>query len=67
MNERQYVEVQFGTSSRIYTYHNDGAPLAVGQQAQVETKHGLVTVTVTGIRDEPPFATKPAIAKENAE
>lgn len=65
--ERQYVRVQFPNSSRTYTYHNDGPPLAVGQAVKAETRHGWVTAEVVElVEEQPPFDTKPVTAKEAA-
>jgi hypothetical protein len=60
MAERQYVSVEFNPGDRrAYAYHNDGPPVAVGDQVIVETKRGDATVRVVAIvPDEPPFETK---------
>jgi hypothetical protein len=61
----QYVMVKFQSWQRVtYTYHNAGAPVAVGDKLQVMTDRGEATVIVAGITDIPPgFATKPILGK----
>lgn len=62
MPDRQYVKCKFPSSPREYTYHNDGAPVAIGAIVDVETKNGIVPVEVTGVDTEmPSFPTKPII------
>ncbi len=65
---RQYIAVCFGLpGSRLYTYHNDGAPLAVGDTVVVSTgkpnSRGYQKTTklkiVELIDRKPPFPTKP--------
>ena len=58
---RQYLACKFRTTDkRSYTYHNDGAPRAVGDEVEVETRDGVKTVTVVSVSDQAPsFATKP--------
>lgn len=60
-NFRQYVGVKFNPSdSRTYTYHNDGPPVAVGDEVIISTTRGDRTLPVVAVStDEPPFLTKP--------
>jgi hypothetical protein len=62
---RQFVAVLFKPwDKRSYTYHNDGEPVAVGDNVIVETAKGTQTVTVSALPDAvPPFPTKPIIGK----
>lgn len=59
---RQYIRVKFKWGDREYTYHNDGPPVAAGQEVRVPDRSGdgWTRVTVTEIGVEPPtkFATK---------
>lgn len=66
--ERQYVAVKIGTGGgRSYTYHNDGAPLAVGDEVEVyigkpnsrgyRKKAKLKIVSL--VAEKPSFPTKP--------
>lgn len=58
--DRQFVKCAFDGSDRLYTYHNDGPPAAVGERGTVDTKKGRASVTVMDVTDEaPPFETKP--------
>lgn len=65
MPNRQYVACQFNPwDRRTYTYHNDGGPVASGDQVEVETKDGAKVVQVVTILDGPPsFETKPITGK----
>ena len=58
---RQYVGCTFKGGGRIYTYHNDGDPVAVGQEVKVESREGgWQRVTVVSVSEQAPsFATKP--------
>ena len=66
---RQYLAVEFKPGGRTYTYHHDGAPLAVGNEVKVRVgkpnRQGYTreqTAKVAALVDEkPPFATKPVI------
>lgn len=59
---RQYVACAFKGQDRTYTYHNDGAPVAVGDLVTVEGRHGTGAVTVREILSHPPsFPTKPIL------
>jgi hypothetical protein len=63
-DNRQYIACQFANSGRTYTYHNDGEPLAVGDQVKVETRNGRQVVDVVELVAEPPrFETKPILNK----
>ncbi len=64
---RQYIAVQFsGPGSRLYTYHNDGPRLEVGDDVEVLTgkqnSRGYQKRTklkiVSLVDDKPPFPTK---------
>jgi len=65
---RQYIAVRFGGSgSRLYTYHNDGPPLAVGDNVEVYSskpnsrgyrKKSKLKIACL-VDDKPPFPTKP--------
>ena len=62
--ERQFIACRFRpTDSRTYTYHNDGDPVEVGDDVEVETKQGVKTVSVAEIVDEPSFPTKAILRK----
>lgn len=65
----QYVACRFGESGQTYTYHNDGAPVAVGDKVKVEVRNeGSKTVTVVQILDKAPkFTTKPVLGKVTEE
>ncbi len=64
---RQYIAVRFGgPESRLYTYHNDGPRLDVGDDVEVLTgkqnSRGYQKRTkmkvVSLVADKPPFPTK---------
>ena len=58
---RQYVGVILGTGTRVYTYHNDGDPVAEGDEVRVPTfrGEGWTAVRVVEIIDEAPrFSTR---------
>ncbi len=64
---RQYVAVQFGGGTLLYTYHNDGQSLAVGDYVEVLTgkpnsrgyrKRTKLKIAAL-VDDKPPFPTKP--------
>lgn len=63
--QRQYVAVTFRPGeARTYTYHNDGAPLAIGDEVKVADNRsdGWKRVTVAAVDvAEPAFATKPIL------
>lgn len=59
---RQYIAVRFRPADRQpYTYHNDGAPVAVGDRVKVPDRSGdgwnRATVEAVDV-EEPKFATK---------
>ncbi|QDH83858.1 hypothetical protein Axy14_055 [Achromobacter phage vB_AxyS_19-32_Axy14] len=57
---RQFVEVQFASSLKNYTYHADNLGLQVGDKAEVLTADGKTPVTVKRLLDHvPAFKTKP--------
>lgn len=64
---RQYVAAKFHEmSARTYTYHNDGEPLAPGDQAKVHDPSGggWKRVFVASVSDVAPnFATKEILGK----
>ena len=63
--QRQYVAARFPNSDRPYTYHNDCAPFAIGDEARAWSGNALVKVTIVGIEDgPPPFATRAVIRPE---
>ena len=71
---RQYIRCKFNEHDyRTYTYHNDGAPVKVGDRVLVENRGIQKIVTVVSIAREAPtkFETKgilgvaPAKAKEH--
>jgi hypothetical protein len=66
---RQYVRCSFGNSAKLFTYHNDEAPVAVGALVDVVTPNGAtVPVEVKEVTDEqPPFATKPIVGISSTE
>lgn len=64
---RQYIAVRFGgPGSRLYTYHNDGPPLAVGDDVEVHVgkpnsrgyRKNTKLKIVALVDDKPPFQTK---------
>jgi uncharacterized protein YhfF len=65
MSARQLVAVQFNPwDQRSYTYHNDGEPVAVGDQVRVLTTKGEKIVTVAALpQEQPTFETKPIVGK----
>lgn len=67
----QFVACKFrSTDTRTYTYHNDGDPVAVGDQVKVADakSDGWKRVEVVSITDEkPPFPTKPILGKVEEE
>lgn len=70
MAERQYVAVKFRVAdTRNYTYHNDGEPLAEGDQAKVADNRsdGWKRVFVVALVDKPDFPTKPVLGKVEPE
>jgi hypothetical protein len=60
---RQFVAVRFKPwERRTYTYHNDGAPIAIGEEVEVDTPKGRQRVEVVGLSDlTPSFPTKPIV------
>lgn len=67
MSNRQFVACKFhAEDARTYTYHNDGEPVAIGDEVKVaDTRSdGWKRVTVVSIADEAPsFPTKPILGK----
>lgn len=62
--KRQYVEVRFHSRDiRTYEYHNDGPPVAVGDQVHVTGRGGATkAVEVVGVSfTKPAFKTKPIL------
>lgn len=57
----QFVQVKFSPESgTAYTYHNDGEPVAVGDNVQVERHGKWLTLPVYAVTDvEPTFVTRP--------
>jgi len=67
MQNRQFISVRFSpVDARRYTYHNDQAPLAIGDHAKVIARGGRpVEVEVVEILKDPPaFETKAIIYPE---
>lgn len=64
-NTRQFVACKFRVSdTRTFTYHNDGEPVADGDQVRVPDPRtdGWKKVFVVSTSDEkPPFETKPIL------
>lgn len=62
---RQYVTVRFRPGQgRTYTYHNDGEPVAAGDEVDIDGTHGRQTLRViTTSLVKPSFTTKPIIGK----
>lgn len=67
ISTRQYVAVKFKMNDgRLYTYHNDGPPVAVGDVVKVAARDGDGSQKVRVaeiVNNKPPFATKPIIGK----
>ena len=67
----QYVACKYRESdTRSYTFHNDGEPVAVGDQVKIAGRgeDGWQRVFVAAVSDEkPPFDTKPILGKVEAE
>ncbi|MFK4794916.1 hypothetical protein [Sphingobium sp. ZW T5_29] len=67
----QYVACKFRPDDRrSYTYHNDGEPVAVGDQVKIAGRgdDGWQRVHVVAVSDEQPsFETKPILGKVEAE
>lgn len=63
---RQFVGVRFYAGGQIYTYHNDGEPLAVGHSCRIaNVKGGWKNVdVVSATNDLPAHPTKPIIAPD---
>jgi hypothetical protein len=63
--ERQYIGIAFREGGSLYTYHNDGAPVAVGDKVIIPARNGgQQVVTVADIAPPcfaPKFETKPII------
>lgn len=60
---RQYVTVRFRPwDKRTYTYHNDGEPVNVGEEVNVETRDGLTAVSVEMVTEAAPHYQTKAIA-----
>ncbi|APL94116.1 hypothetical protein [Sphingobium indicum] len=68
---RQYVACKFRPDDkRSYTYHNDGEPVAVGDEVKIagRSDDGWQRVHVVAIADEmPSFETKPILGKVEPE
>jgi len=64
-DDLQYVGVKFKTwDQRVYTYHNDGDPVAPGDQVDVMTRDGKKAVEVVEVSYlKPSFATKAIMGK----
>jgi hypothetical protein len=61
---RQLIAVEFSPGGRMYTYHNDGEPLANGEDVVVLTPRGPKTVRVVSIHPAPPkVETKPIVGR----
>lgn len=64
---RQYVACKFRPDDkRSYTYHNDGEPVAVGDEVKIagRSDDGWQRVYVAAVGDEmPSFETKPILGK----
>lgn len=57
---RQYLDVAFKPGGKPYCYHNDGAPVVVGDKVKVDSRDGWTAVVVVAIREgAPSFDTKP--------
>lgn len=69
LTRRQFVVCRFKPSDqRTYTYHNDGEPVAAGDQVVAATAKGNATVDVVAVgAEEPSFPTKPIVGKAPAE
>lgn len=67
----QYVACKFRPEDRrSYTYHNDGEPVAVGDQVKIAGRgdDGWQRVHVVAVSDEKPsFETKPILGRVEAE
>lgn len=64
MSERQYVQVQFSSGPRLYTYHNDGEPVQPGDFVIVDTPRDgkkRCRVEHTFSEPAPAFATKACV------
>ena len=68
---RQYVACKFRPDDRrSYTYHNDGEPVAAGDQVKIAGREedGWQRVHVVSVSDEEPsFPTKPILGKVEAD
>lgn len=68
---RQYVACKFRPDDkRSYTYHNDGEPVAVGDEVKIagRSDDGWQRVHVVAVGDEmPSFETKPILGKVEPE
>jgi hypothetical protein len=69
----QYLGCKFReTDSRVYTYHNDGDLLSVGDVAKVADRSGdgwkrVFVVSVLANEAKPEFATKPILGRVDDE
>lgn len=63
MAERQYIACAFWEkATRTYTYHNEGEPVAVGDEVRVEVPEGgWKRVIARSIVGKPDFPTKPIL------
>jgi uncharacterized membrane protein len=69
---RQFVACKFRSSdTRTYTYHNDGVPVAVGDQVKVADRSGdgwkRVEVAEIDVPEPTRFETKPILGKVEPE
>lgn len=67
-NSRQFIACKFRPNDkREFTYHNDGPPVAVGDQVKVPDRSGdgwnAVTVSAVGVPEPTKFATKAILGK----
>jgi hypothetical protein len=61
---RQYISVQFTPGARPYTYHNDGAPVTIGDLVYVGVGGGQKKrVTVADLVTEPAHETRAIMGK----
>jgi len=59
---RQYIGVRFRPRGQLYTYHNDGDPVAVGDRVKINGRDGWQSLEVATVSDQAPrFETKPIL------
>jgi hypothetical protein len=66
VSARQFIACVFKSGGRSYTYHNDGEPVAEGDQVKVTPRDGdgFQVVTVVAVVDQAPsFPTKGILGK----